>query len=121
MKTKHDIHQDQLDRIVTRDSDCIYCHKKMIMPFDSKNRNDSATIEHLNHRMDWYSVQDFNSKNLPVDSIIGICCGACNSSRGSLPIIKWFETSYCKARNINKSTVSKVVQEYVDEYEEGLY
>ena len=120
MKTKHDIWQDQLDRIVARDIDCIYCHKKMIVPFDAKNRSDSATIEHLNHRADWYSVQKKKKKKLPVDSIIGICCGACNSSRGSLPIIKWFETTYCKAKNINKSTVSKVVQEYIDKYEKGL-
>lgn len=120
MKTKHDIPQDHLDRIVARDTNCIYCHKKMITPYDINNRIDSATIEHLNYRADWYSVQDFNSKKLPVDSIIGICCGACNSSRGSLPIIKWFETTYCKAKNINKSIVSKVVQEYIDKYEKGL-
>lgn len=117
MKTKHDIWQDQLDRIVARDIDCIYCHKKMIVPFDAKNRSDSATIEHLNHRADWYSVQDFVSKGLSVDSIIGICCGSCNSSRGSLPLLSWFESKYCKDRGITQSSVAQVVQDYIVQYE----
>lgn len=117
MKTKHGIPQDQLNEIVIRDSKCVYCQKLMIQPYDIHNRADSATIEHLNHRADWYSVEDFVSNNKPVHSIVAICCGSCNSSRSDLPLLQWFKTEYCKEHNINAKTVSKVVREYIQRYE----
>ena len=119
MITKYDIQQEQLDIIVARDKDCVYCHKTMISPYDIAHRSDSVTIEHLNHRSDWYSVQDFNSKNLPVYPIVAICCGACNSSRGSKPLLKWFKTDYCQKWNINLDTVSEVVRDYANKYEKS--
>jgi len=117
MVTKHGIEQTQLDVIVARDTDCVYCHKIMIYPYDTANRADSATIEHLNHRADWYSVQDFNSRKVPVYAIIAICCGACNSSRGSKPLLEWFQKEYCTDRAINPDTVSEVVRDYINVYE----
>ena len=117
MITKFGILQQQLDAIVERDKDCVYCHKIMISPYNTTKRADSVTIEHLNHRADWNSVQDFNSRNLPVYPIIALCCGACNSSRGSKPLLTWFQTSYCKNRNINPDSVSEVVKEYIKAYE----
>jgi hypothetical protein len=118
MKTKYGIPQEQLDVIVARDKDCVYCHKAMI-PHDIANRSDSATIEHLNHRADWDSVQDFNSKNKPVYPIIAMCCWSCNSSRGSKPLLEWFKLNYCKKWNISQYSVSKVVRDYVNKYEKA--
>ncbi len=117
MRTKFGIPQDQLDEIVTRDIDCIYCHKTMILPYDVNNRSDSATIEHLNHRADWDSVRDFVSNGKQVHSIIGLCCGGCNSSRRDLPLLAWFNAEYCKSRKIDEDTVSDVVRSYISEYE----
>ncbi len=117
MKTKFGIPQDQLDEIVLRDEVCVYCQKEMINPFDIHNRSNSATIEHLNHRADWYSVQDFVGRGLSVHSIITICCGGCNSSRGAKPLRRWLESRYCKSRNINVDTVSPIVQRYIEKYE----
>lgn len=117
MRTKYGIPQTQLDEIVIRDTVCVYCRKTMIYPYDITNRADSATIEHLNHRADWDSVRDFTSKGKDVQSIITICCGACNSSRSDLSLTKWFETSYCKSKDINQKTVSPVVLAYIKAYE----
>jgi hypothetical protein len=118
MITKYGIPQNQLDVIVARDKDCVYCHKIMIL-HDIANRSDSATIEHLNHREDWDSVQDFNSKNMPVYPIIAICCWSCNSSRGRKPLLEWFQSNYCKKWNISQTTVSKVVRDYINIYEKA--
>lgn len=117
MTTKHGIPQKQLDVIFARDKACVYCHKQMITPYDITNRSNSVTIEHLNHRADWDSVQDFVSNNTPVYSIIALCCGSCNSSRGSKSLSEWFQAEYCRMRNIEQSTVSEVVRDYMNSYE----
>jgi len=117
LKNKYGIPEEQLDEIFARDTLCVYCRKSMLFPYDVKNGGDSATIEHLNHRYDWDSVRDFTSKGKSVYSIIAICCGACNSSRSDLPLTKWFETSYCKIKDINPNTVSPVVSAYLQVYE----
>ena len=113
MKTNYGIPQKELDDIVKRDTDCVYCHKK----WNSKNRGDSATIEHLNHKPDLDSVGKAIREGKPVSAIIAICCGSCNSSRGSKSLRDWFETPYCKERNIRYSTVASVVKKYIDKYE----
>ena len=118
MITKYGIPQQQLDVIIERDTDCVYCHKVMILPYDPANRAASATIEHLNHRADWNSVEDFVSQGQPVYPIIALCCGACNSSRGSKPLLEWFQTDYCKRWNISQTTAAPVVRSYIQQYEQ---
>lgn len=117
MKTKHGIPQKDLDAVVERDQDCVYCHKKMINPWNIKNRMDSVTIEHLNHKQDWDSVRSYLQTKKFVPTIIAICCGACNSSRGSKSLRHWFITNYCKTNKISYATVSPVVKNYIDQYE----
>jgi hypothetical protein len=118
MKTKYGIPQIQLDKIVKRDKVCVYCRNKF-QPYDTHNRAGSATIEHLNYRADWDSVGDFVSQGKPVYSIIAICCFSCNASRSDLPLLKWFESAYCKDHKININTVSEVVREYINMYEKA--
>ena len=48
MTNKFGIPEKELQKICVRDKKCVYCHKEMIFPFDVNNRQDSATIEHLN-------------------------------------------------------------------------
>jgi len=39
--------------------------------------------------------------------------GACNTSRGAKNILDWFESDYCKKKNINGRTVSSVVRKWL--------
>jgi hypothetical protein len=117
--TKYGIPQDQLNYIVDRDTTCVYCGKKMIIPFDAENRADSATIEHLSHRHDWDSIEHFISKGDNVYQVVAICCGACNSSRSDLPLGDWFNKNYCIERNISSKTVSNVVKDYIKTIEDN--
>lgn len=106
MKNKYGLPEDKLDQVAERDKDCVYCHKKMIFPWTNDNRRDSATIEHLNHLPPWDNVKS-----------VTMCCGSCNSSRGALPLRKWFERKYCTDRDINEKTVAKVVKSYIRKFE----
>ncbi len=121
MKAKYGIPQEDLNLCVERDKACVYCRKDMVNPWSSNNKSDSVTIEHLNHRQDWDSVASYIAEGKPIPEIIAICCGACNSSRGSLSLLRWFETSYCMERSINYRTVSGVVRNYIDQYEKSCY
>jgi hypothetical protein len=117
MKAKWGIPQEDLDKIVERDEKCVYCHKAMIYPYDKNNRKDSAEIEHFNHRYYWDCVASYVNAGKCVCSIIAICCGECNRSRNNLPLLEWFKRGYCLERKINYSSVTRVVQKYIDEYE----
>jgi hypothetical protein len=84
----------------------VYFHKDMIMPIQSSNRGDWATIEHLN------DVGPLNDPNT-----VAICCGSCNSSRSDKKLLDWFNTPYCKEKNISVMTVAEPVRIYIKEYE----
>ena len=103
---------DVLKKIKERDRDCVYCHKNFI-----KGGSDSDTVEHLNHRKDWNSVESYLNEEKDVSEIVAICCLACNSSRSDKSLLEWFKAPYCKSKNINYDTVSDVVRDYIDVYE----
>ncbi len=107
MTNKFGIPEEKLKQIHTRDKNCVYCHKKMLYPYDVNNRKDSATIEHLNFDGPFYWKNGLQIKD------IVICCGQCNSSRGKKGLLNWFKTNYCKHKNINENTVDSVVKEYL--------
>ena len=106
MLDKYGLKEKDKEKVRLRDTHCVYCGKKMIYPYNPKNRQDSATVEHLNHLPPW---------NNP--DTIAYCCGSCNSSRGRQRIIDWFNSKYCVERNINIDTVSAPVREYIKRYE----
>lgn len=101
------IPEKELEKIRARDKRCVYCHKKMIYPYDSNNYSDSATIEHLSPFKPFYWNEGMKIEN------IAICCGSCNSSRGSKRLLDWFKTDYCKIKNINENTVAAPVKDYL--------
>ena len=109
MLGKYGLKKEDLERVRLRDETCVYCHKKMIYPYNPNNRQDSATIEHLNHLPPWDNPKT-----------IAYCCGSCNSSRGPKKIRDWFKTKYCMEKNININTVAKPVKEYVLNIEDKL-
>ncbi len=109
MLDKYGLYEKDKEEVRTRDKFCVYCHKEMICPYDSNNRKNSATIEHLNHLPPWNNPKT-----------IAYCCGSCNSSRGPKKIRDWFETKYCLEKNININTVAEPVRKYILEIEDNL-
>ncbi|MSR79039.1 MAG: hypothetical protein EXS59_02745 [Candidatus Taylorbacteria bacterium] len=117
MKSKHGIPQNELDRIVARDKDCVYCHKAMVEASATTKRGDWATIEHLNHIKEWDSVRSFIRDGKPIAEIVAICCQSCNSRRADRSLRDWFGSEYCVKNDINYGTVSSAVKKYIDTYE----
>jgi hypothetical protein len=103
----------ELVDIRARDKRCVYCGKE----FNTSKETDRPTIEHLNHKEDWDSVGEYRRVGKPVSEIIAICCMACNRDRRASLLSRWFETDYCKNKNINYQTVSQVVKSYINKYE----
>ena len=110
MFNRFGIPKNELRKIRERDKKCVYCHKLMVYPFDSKNQKDSATIEHLNFDGPFYWKE-----GLQIEDVV-ICCGECNSSRGAKRLSEWFKTKYCKSKNINKNTVAEPVKKYLNQH-----
>jgi hypothetical protein len=67
---------------------------------------DKAIWEHFNN----------NDVNPARRINIALCCGQCNSSKGAKKLLKWFESNYCKERNINAKTVSLAVKVWLRHY-----
>jgi hypothetical protein len=110
MSNNYGIPEKEEQKIRARDKECVYCHKKMINPYDNKNHGDSVTVEHLNHKEPFNWKDDLQIKDF------AICCGSCNSSRGNKPLFEWFKTKYCTDRKvpINEETVDEPVKEYIN-------
>lgn len=106
MSNPYGLPEKDLERVRKRDVRCVYCRKKMVKPSKEAWRGDWATIEHLNHLPPWDNP-----------ATIAICCSSCNSSRGNKLITKWFESSFCKEKNISAQTVAKPVLFYIIKYE----
>lgn len=109
--------KEVLAEIRLRDTVCVYCHKEFDRAHLPDSRKDWDTIEHLNHRSDWDSVGDYIRDGKPVAEIVALCCHQCNSNRSNMALLDWFKTDYCRERNINYDTVSSVVRNYIDNYE----
>lgn len=106
MVNKYGLPERDVDRVRARDKQCVYCGKDMVEPVHGTSTRDWATIEHLNHLPPWDNP-----------ATIAICCGSCNSSRGPKPILKWFDSAYCRENGIDPSTVAQPVLDYIRQYE----
>ena len=90
-----------------RDKRCVYCHVQMkAHPKARGVPGDKITWEHINN-------SDLNPKHR---INIVLCCGQCNNSKGAKKLLKWFESDYCKNRNINERTVSRAVKLWLRHY-----
>jgi len=110
-KKNFGIPDDVLSEIILRDVNCVYCRKVMINPYNTENRRDSATIEHLSPDPPFYVSDGMKENN------IAMCCGSCNSSRGAKKMTDWFKSQYCISRNINENTVAEPVKNYLKRLE----
>jgi hypothetical protein len=91
-----------------RDKSCVYC--KLRFRVGTRSRKNLASWEH----MDAYSV-----KHPKVWNIV-LCCGSCNSSRGPKGLAEWFDSAYCRKKNISRQTVAIVIQRYLKRGLPGL-
>ncbi|MDO8512412.1 MAG: hypothetical protein Q7S57_04010 [bacterium] len=102
MANKYGIPDHELEKIRQRDKMCVYCHKKMVFPCVGDKQRNWATIEHLNILPPWNNAKT-----------VVICCGSCNSSRGQKILRDWFDSDYCKEKNINEKTVAQPVRDFL--------
>ncbi len=68
---------------------------------------DKATIEHLNRKGPFYWSDGLREEQLV------LCCGACNSSRGTKLLTVWFGSIYCLENRIGTATVAEEVRRYL--------
>lgn len=110
MFNQHGIPEEELKKIKVRDTKCVYCHKAMKEYGHVKGTpGDKATIEHLNNHPPFF----WNKLIIFDPSVVAICCGSCNSSRGPKELLDWFKEQYCLDRNINEKTVEEPVRKFI--------
>src|SRR5690242_17136034 len=89
-------------KVRRRDKLCVYCRNVMRnYPHARGVPRDKATWEHI------------DNVGPPSAANIVRCCGACNTSKGTKSLSKWFESKYCEKNNINEKTVSAVVRNWL--------
>jgi hypothetical protein len=69
--------------------------------------SDKVTIEHLNRNGPFHWSDGLREEELV------LCCGGCNSSRGTKLLALWFSLSYCRAKGISATTVAEEVKRYL--------
>jgi hypothetical protein len=90
------------EKIRRRDRRCVYCHIVMkARPHARGVPKDKATWEHIDN-------DDMRS----VTNIV-MCCGACNTRKGTKKLLEWSKSEYCKKKNINGRTVSPVIRNWL--------
>ena len=99
--TKYDIPDPVVRHAARRDKSCVYC--KLRFRIGARSRKNLASWEH----MDGYSVKHPKVWN------IALCCGSCNASRGPKGLAEWFDSEYCRTKNISRQTVARVVRRYL--------
>jgi 5-methylcytosine-specific restriction endonuclease McrA len=90
MANKWNIPKELEEKIRKRDKSCVYCHKEF-----KNTHKDRVTWEHI----------DNNEKNISEENIV-LCCGSCNSSKGTKSLKEWLDSDYCKKLGINKDNIS---------------
>jgi hypothetical protein len=106
--TKYKIPDRVVKHVARRDKSCVYC--KLRFRIGARSRSNLASWEH----MDDYSV-DF-----PKVWNIALCCGRCNTNRGPKALADWFDSEYCKEKNISRHTVAPVIRKYLRRGLRGL-
>lgn len=111
--TKYGIPARVVRRVARRDKFCVYCGLRFRT--GARSRKNLATWEHM----------DQNSVRNPRVWNIALCCGSCNSSRGSKGLSEWFDSEYCGKKNkmkkmISAKTVAPVVRRYLGRGLRGL-
>ena len=90
-------------KVKKRDKSCVYCHIKLKeYPSIKGTPCDKATFEHI------------DNDGLPSEENIAMCCSSCNASKGTKKLLDWFNSCYCKKKEINKETVAGIIKRYIE-------
>jgi hypothetical protein len=100
--TKYDIPDRVVKYVARRDRFCVYC--KLKFRIGARSRKNLASWEH----MDGYSEKHPKLWN------VALCFGSCNASRGRKGLAEWFDSAYCRKKNISRQTVAPVIQRYLE-------
>jgi hypothetical protein len=101
--------EDVLRKIVARDKTCVYCNRKMKLHLSTIGTpGDKKTIEHF--------ANDINFDDEVGIEDVGICCGRCNSSKGSKKLCDWLKSDYCIESKINIKTVASPVKAFIKKH-----
>jgi 5-methylcytosine-specific restriction endonuclease McrA len=101
MSNTYGISKQDEREIRARDKTCVYC-RILMKQYPHAMGASGATIEHFNN------AGPFRKKHN-----VAICCRRCNSSKGTRSLTAWFNTPYCRKKEINRATVLKPVKEYM--------
>lgn len=91
------------EKVRSRDTSCVYCHVKLKeYPRTKGTPSDKATFEHV------------DNDGPPSEGNIVMCCASCNASKGVKKLSSWFDSQYCKKKNIGKETVANVIRKFIE-------
>jgi hypothetical protein len=108
MANQFGIPQEEECRLREKFKDCAYCRQPMKEHLGVLGcPSDKATIEHLNRHGPFYW------KDGLLEADLVLCCGSCNSSRGTKRLFDWFKSPYCVQKGITASTVADEVKWYL--------
>src|SRR5262245_17464948 len=108
MANQFGIPQDVESRLRQRFKNCAYCHQPMQEHIGVKGcPSDKVTVEHLNRKGPFYWWEGLLEEDLV------LCCGSCNSSRGTKRLVDWFKSRYCVIKGITASGVAEEVKRYL--------
>lgn len=88
------------EEVIKRDWRCVYCGTAFVV--GDPNRGRKASWEHI-----------LNDATIISPTNIARCCVSCNASKGAKPLRLWLESTYCKRRGINPSSVADVVRSHL--------
>jgi hypothetical protein len=82
-------------QVLLRDERCIYCSRAFELA--PAPRAHCPSWEHI-----------INDVSIVNPANIALCCVGCNSSKGTKPLQKWLESSYCRERGITARSLAAV-------------
>ncbi|MCA0426518.1 MAG: HNH endonuclease [Bacteroidetes bacterium] len=100
MANRWGIPKEVEDLVKQRDLSCVYCG--ISFTNSSSSYRTRPTWEHI-----------INDIRINGPDNIALCCGSCNSSKGTKSLLNWLTSKYCLSKGINKDSVSKVVRKHL--------
>lgn len=83
-----------------RDKVCVYCGVEFTSVEISKKM--AASWEHI-----------INDAKIITRENIALCCCGCNASKGQKQLSTWFQSKYCKYKNITSENVAQVIKDAI--------
>jgi hypothetical protein len=101
MANRWGINKNVEELVKQRDKNCIYCG--ISFTNSATTRKTRASWEHIT-----------NDIRINGPDNIALCCGSCNSSKGSKLLRDWLKSKYCETKGITKDNVADIVKLYLN-------